>query len=48
MWDNFKSFMAQPFKSEGTALDWFLFLGFLILVMAVWRIILTHIIAMED
>lgn len=41
----FTAFLAQPYKGaqEMTALDWFLFLGLLIILLALWRIVFTHI-----
>lgn len=43
MWDNFKAFLAEPFHSEMDAMDWFLFVGFLIAVLVMWNLILYHI-----
>lgn len=44
-WDRFTGFFAQPFKGaqEMNALDWFLFLGLVIVLLGLWRIIFTHI-----
>jgi len=41
--ENFKSFFAKPFSQDMSATNWFLFLGFVIIVMVMWRIILAHI-----
>lgn len=39
------NFFAQPFKggSEMDTLDWFLFLGLLIVLSIIWGFILRHI-----
>lgn len=42
-WDNFKSWADAPFKASMSALDWFLFLGLLIFILALWRVILSHL-----
>ncbi len=43
-WDKFKSFMAQPFSGDQmSALDWFWFMGLIIVISIAWRLILTHI-----
>lgn len=43
--DRFTGFFAQPFKGaqEMNVLDWFLFLGLFIVLLAAWRVIFTHI-----
>lgn len=43
MWEWFQSFMARPFRAEMSALDWFLFLGLILIIMILWRMILRHI-----
>jgi len=43
MWQDFKDWLASPFKSEMSALHWFYFLGLIIVLMVLWRIILRHI-----
>lgn len=43
MWQNFTAFMAEPFKSDMDAFDWFMFVGFLIVLMIMWGIILRHV-----
>lgn len=37
--------MAKPFKgaAEMDVVDWFLFLGLLLVMLVAWRIIFTHI-----
>lgn len=45
MWASFKDWLAQPFSAEQDAKRWFLFIGFFLCVMILWRIILGHIIA---
>lgn len=43
--ERFTGFFAQPFKGaqEMSVLDWFLFLGLVIILLAGWRVIFTHI-----
>lgn len=43
MWDRFKTFMSEPFKSDMSALDWFLFIGLIIIIQIMWVIILRHV-----
>lgn len=42
MWENFQVFLSRPFSADMTALDWFLFLGMLIVIVIMWRVILQH------
>jgi hypothetical protein len=37
------SFLAQPFKANGTVLDWFLFLGVVIVAAFLWSRIISEI-----
>lgn len=50
MWANFTSWLSQPYKGAGnmSALDWFYFLGLLIVLMVLWRIILRHLFEFAD
>lgn len=48
MWKNFKGFMAEPFKTEMSALDWFLFIGMILIILILWNIILRHIREVAD
>jgi hypothetical protein len=41
--DGIAAWLRQPFKAEGTAIDWFLFFGLLIVISVIWRIILGHL-----
>lgn len=43
MWENFKDFLGRPYSDDMTALDWFWFLGLIIVLSALWAIILGHI-----
>lgn len=43
MKDKMKAFFNQPFNPGGTTLDWFLFLGLLIVLMTIWKIIIIHV-----
>ena len=40
MWQNFKSWAASPFSVDMPATDWFLFIGLLLVIMVIWRLIL--------
>lgn len=35
--------LKQPFKEEGSALDWFLFLGLVLVIIFFWTRILARI-----
>lgn len=41
--DNFKAWIKKPFAVDMDTPHWFLFLGLLIVIMILWRIILRHI-----
>jgi hypothetical protein len=41
--DDLKATWRQPFRAEMSATDWFLFVGLMLIIMALWRIILSHI-----
>lgn len=43
VWTNFKEFLDAPFKGEMDFIDWFMFVGLLLVIMIVWNIILRHI-----
>ena len=43
MWENFKSWYARPYNEGMTATDWFFFAGLMIVIMILWRLILSHI-----
>ena len=43
MWAKFKAWAAHPFSVDMSATDWFLFIGLLIVLLALWNIILFHI-----
>ncbi len=43
MMERFKAWVRQPFSADMSALDWFLFMGLLILISALWQIIFAHI-----
>lgn len=42
-WDDFKAWYSQPFSADMDIAHWFLFLGLLIILMGLWRLILLHI-----
>lgn len=39
---SFKKWQNQPFAADQSALDWFLFMGFLLVCAAAWHIILSY------
>lgn len=40
----FSSWLAKPFDpSNASAYDWFLLVGFLMVVSVIWRIVLIHV-----
>lgn len=44
---NLKDFFATPFKgaSQMNTGDWFLFIGFFLVVVIIWNIVFSHVIA---
>ena len=43
-WQSFREFMAKPFSSDDMdAGHWFLFIGLLIVITIIWRLIFQHI-----
>lgn len=45
MWENFKSFFEQPYKGAGEmdVIDWFFFMGLLIVLLVIWNLVFYHI-----
>jgi len=43
MIDGFTNWLREPFRSNMSAADWFLFVGLLLVVMFLWRLILMHL-----
>lgn len=43
MFQHFKDFMAKPFSADMSATNWFLFLGLVVVIVVLWRIVLAHI-----
>lgn len=45
MWNNLKAFFAAPYRgaTEMNAGDWFLFVGFLLVVLTLWAMIFNHV-----
>ena len=43
MWQKFKAWASEPFSVDMTAGEWFLFIGLLIVIIALWNIILFRI-----
>ena len=41
--DDLKKTWRQPFSADMSAVDWFLFIGLVLIIMIMWRIILHHI-----
>ena len=42
-WGHFKEFLDKPFSSSMDFIDWFMFIGLLLIIMILWNIILKHI-----
>lgn len=42
-----RDWWARPFNSAGSAFDWFLFVGLLLIIMVIWQQILRHIPEMD-
>jgi hypothetical protein len=48
MWQNFVQWWEQPLKTQASASTWFLFVGFILIIIFLWTRILNeagHIIA---
>jgi hypothetical protein len=43
MMDEFRRLISQPFSADMTAVEWFLFIGLLIVIIALWNFILYHL-----
>lgn len=43
MLDSLKAWLATPFKTSGSALNWVLFVGLLIVAIWFWQVVLLHI-----
>ena len=47
MWDHFKTdfsnWVAKPFAEDMPASHWFLFIGFVLILVVIWNIILIHL-----
>jgi hypothetical protein len=43
MFQGLKDWYNQPYNSSMTTTRWFLFVGLLVLIFAVWRIIIYHL-----
>lgn len=44
--DDVKQAWQQPFRADMSAVNWFLFIGLILIILAMWRIVLNHI--LED
>ena len=42
MFNRFKKWLAEPYGDDMSALDWFWFLGLIIVLAAIWQLILRH------
>jgi hypothetical protein len=42
--DSVKGFLKRPFREDGTALDWFLFLGLTIVISVLWGRIIKRLV----
>ncbi len=43
VWEDFKAWGKRPFSADMDALHWFYFLGLMVVLLALWRIVLNHI-----
>lgn len=43
MLQNFTDWLKQPFKADMDTLHWFLFLGLIIVIAIIWRMVLNHV-----
>lgn len=41
--EGFKKWYKEPFADEMDALDWALFVGFIIVVIVFWQLVLRHV-----
>lgn len=44
MWQKFRQWAGHPFSVDMTATEWFLFIGLLLVIIALWNIILSHLV----
>lgn len=44
LWSNIQDWLKQPFQSGQSAWKWILFLGFVIVVIVLWQMVLIHIV----
>ena len=44
-WHHFQDFLSAPFRgaSEMDVIDWFMFIGLILVIMIMWNIILKHL-----
>lgn len=43
MFDGFTAWWAQPYTPTMSATKWFLFLGLILLLLSVWKVITYHL-----
>lgn len=43
MWANIKAWFQHPYNSNGSALNWVLFFGLIIVAAGLWQMILLHL-----
>ncbi len=43
MWQHFQDWLKKPISTEATAGDYFLFVGFILVCIVAWNLILVHI-----
>ena len=43
IWDKAKDWYSHPFKSDMDTKGWFLFIGLIVILMILWRMILSHL-----
>jgi hypothetical protein len=42
-WKGIKNFLDRPFGADMDFIDWFMFIGLILVIMIIWHIILRHI-----
>lgn len=42
-WNGVKGFLDRPFEADMDFIDWFMFIGLLLVIVVLWTIILRHV-----
>lgn len=43
LFEEIQNWLARPFKADGTVLDWFLFLGVVLVAVYLWSVIIREL-----